>query len=222
MEKKLTKEKLAKTQAVIFDLDGTLIDSMSAWETVGLRYLAKYGIKAKSNLWEDLKPLTTFGVAKLFQEKYGVKKSVEEIVQGVQDIILESYEKTIEPKKGVTEFLKKLNKEGIKMAVATATDKVCAMAVLKRLDYIKYFSGIFCCTDYETTKAESKIFDKALEATGAQKESVIVFEDALHAILTAKKAGYKIYAVQDDHATKDEEAIRSLCDYYINDFTELL
>lgn len=213
---------LKEIKGAIFDMDGTLLESMHIWETVGIRYLATKGVNAKSNLWEDLKPLTTVGVAEYFQKKYGVKDSVEQIVDAVNSMVYEDYEKNIGPKKGVIEFLDYLLENNVKMSVATATDKKCVMAALTHLDMLKYFVGVYCCNEYNTNKSVSKIYDVAAEAMDVPKENIIVFEDAIHAIETAIGSGYKICAVYDDYAKKDEIKIRELSNWYIEDFTEIL
>lgn len=218
----LEKINLNEKNGIIFDMDGTLLESMHIWETVGIRYLATKGVNGQTNLWEYLKPLTTVGVAKYFQENYGIKDSVEQIVDAVNSIVYEDYEKNVGPKKGVIEFLDYLLENNVKMSVATATDKKCVMAALTNLDMLKYFVGVYCCNDYNTNKSVSKIYDVAAEAMNVEKENVIIFEDAVHAIETAYKAGYKICAVNDIYAKKDEEKIKQLSNWYINDFTEIL
>lgn len=209
-------------EGAIFDMDGTLLDSMGVWETVGVRYLLKKGIKAKDNLWEQLKPLTTTEVAKIFQEEYNVKDDLKTIVKGIQDIVYESYTSTVQVKPYVIELLQKLKSNNCKMAVATATDKNCVIAALERLNLTQFFEGIFCCTDYDTSKASNKIYDIALNALNTPKENTIIFEDAVHAIQTAKNANYKVLAIQDDYAKDDELMIRNLADWYIEDFSQLL
>ena len=130
-------------KGAIFDLDGTLIDSMFIWDTFGEDYLKSFGIEAKENLAEVFKTFTLEQAAEYYRNHYNIKLSVKEIVEGINDMVAEIYRTKVVLKPGISDFLKSLQTAGVKMCVATVTDKPIAETVLKRLGVREYFSEIF-------------------------------------------------------------------------------
>ncbi|NMA01940.1 MAG: HAD family phosphatase [Clostridia bacterium] len=208
-----------KIRGAIFDLDGTLLDSMFIWETIGEDYLRSLGIEPGEELNEKLKNMSLYQAACYYKREYGVSGTLEEIMAGVNKSIEHFYIDQVLPKKGAPEFLARLKSEGVKMCVATATDKHLVQAALKRTGLLNYFGEIFTCTSVGCGKDEPRIYDKSLDFLGTLKSETIVFEDALYAIKTAKNAGYIVCAVYDKFAQEQKE-IKALADYYLKDFTE--
>lgn len=204
-------------KGAIFDLDGTLIDSMFIWDTVCDDYLKSFGITPKENLAEVFKSFTLEQAAEYYRIHYGFKLSVPEIVDGINNMVSEIYQTSVELKPNVSDFLKRLHRRGIKMCVATVTDKPIAKAVLKRLGIYKYFSGIFTCAEVGFNKETPEIYRYALKHLGTLKDETIVFEDAFHAAKTAKADGFKVAAVYDAHELMQDK-MKELSDYYITDF----
>lgn len=189
-------------KCAIFDMDGTLLDSMPMWHSVSDTYLRNKGFDIKVSVWDEVKRLTETETALYFQKKYGVTDSLEKICEDFEDIIYEEYSKNLQLKEGAREFLEKLNEKNIPCVLATATNRKCVMACLERLGITHLFKGILTCLDLNTSKHEPLIFLKAAEICGAKVSESVVFEDALHCIRTAKKAGFRIAAVHD--ASSDE------------------
>ena len=119
-------------QGAIFDMDGTLLDSMPVWEHASERYLQNKGIEVREKLSEILFSMSMQKGAEYVKENYHLTESTDEIVTGVNNIVYTAYEKEVQPKEGVREFLDKLQAEGIKMVVATSTDRPMVEAALKR------------------------------------------------------------------------------------------
>ena len=130
-------------KGAIFDLDGTLLDSMSIWDTIGEDYLRSLGIEPRENLAETFKTFTLEESAEYYRTHYGVTLSVAEIVDGVNGMIEDFYRNTAPLKNGVAEFLERLSKKGVRMCVATVTDKYLVEAALTRLHVRQYFEEIF-------------------------------------------------------------------------------
>ncbi len=204
-------------KGAIFDLDGTLIDSMFIWDTIGEDYLKSFGIEPKENLAEVFKTFTLEQAAEYYRNYYGITLSVREIVDGINNMVAEIYRTKVVLKMGVRDFLKRLQRAGVKMCVATVTDRPVAEEVLKRLNVREYFSEIFTCSEVGFGKKTPEIYRKALKHLGTPKAETVVFEDVLHALKTAKEDGFKIAAVYDSHEPKQEE-IKEISDYYITDF----
>lgn len=204
-------------KGAIFDFDGTLVDSMFIWDTFGEDYLRTLGKEPKENLTETFKTFTLEQAAEYYREHYGVSLSVGEIVDGVNEMVSEIYRTKVVLKNGVLEFLRDLRSKGVKMCVATVTDRPIVEDVLKKLGIRDYFTEIFTCAEVGYNKETPHIYRAALQVLGTRKEETVVFEDALHALMTAKNDGFTVAAVYDKHEAKQIE-MRSEADYYISDY----
>ena len=184
-------------RGAIFDMDGTLLDSMSAWDQLGPDYLLRKGIQPPAHLREILQPLDMQQMAACFQETFGVTDSAQTIIDEVNQMITEFYEQTAPLKPGVKEFLLRLKAEGVKMCVATATDRPLVEAALNHCGVLDLFEFLITCTEAGSGKEQPDIFLKALEQLGTPMEETLVFEDAPHAIQTAARAGFRVIGVRD-------------------------
>ncbi len=204
-------------KGAIFDLDGTILDSMFIWDTIGEEYLRSLGMVPKENLAEVFKTFTLKQAAEYYRSHYGIELSANEIVEGINNMVAEIYRTKVVLKPGVSDFLKRLQSSGVKMCVATVTDRTIVEDVLKRLKIYEYFSGIFTCAEVGFGKETPEIYRQALHHLGTEKIETVVFEDALHALKTAKYDGFQVAAVYDAHEPRQEE-MREISDYYIIDF----
>lgn len=207
-------------KGAIFDLDGTILDSMSIWDTIGEDYLRSLGIEPRENLSEVFKTFTLEESAKYYQMHYGVTLSVDKIVNGVNKMIEDYYKNTVTLKKGVEKLFAYLTKEGVKMCVATVTDKYLVEAALSRLKVRHYFEEIFTTAEVGCNKQNPKIYRIALAHLKTKKHETFVFEDALHALLTAKKDGFIVVGVYDEHESRQTE-MKANSDYYITSFESI-
>ena len=207
-------------KGAIFDADGTLLDSMSIWDTIGEDYLRGLGYLPRENLNETFKNMSLYQAACYYRTEYGVTLSEEEIMDGINAMVENFYRFEAKLKEGVRDFLRSLYESGVKMCIATATDKSLIKAALDRCGVGKYFSEIFTCTSVGHGKDEPFIYREALNHLGTEKSATVVFEDALYAIKTAKSDGFVTAAVHDIHE-KNQNELRSLSDFYLNDFSDL-
>lgn len=204
-------------KGAIFDFDGTLVDSMFIWDTFGEDYLKSFGIEPKENLTETFKTFTLEQAAEYYRNNYDINLSVKEIVEGINNMVAEIYHTKVELKPGVRDFLKRLKSSGIKMCIATVTDRVVVEDVLKRLNIYEYFSAIFTCAEVGCNKETPEIYRQALMHLGTDKKETVVFEDVVYALKTAKNDGFKVAAVYDSHESRQEE-IKEISNYYVTDF----
>ena len=211
-----------KIKGAIFDLDGTLLDSMPIWDTIGADYLRSIGKTPRPDLREALRPMSSVQAAEHFIAEYGVHSSVQEIMDGIIELIADFYIDVAPAKKHVKEFLEQLKQNDVKMCIVTATDRRLAEAALARNDLSGYFETIFTCNEVGYGKDCPEIFDRAFHFLGTKKEETYIFEDALFAMQTAKKAGYRVVAVYDDSAKGQQAEISRLADITIRSFDELL
>lgn len=205
-------------KGVIFDLDGTLLDSMFVWDTIGSDYLLSRSIEPEERLNEKFKTMSIVQAAEYYQTNYGITDSIEDIISGVNDMIDYLYSEVVKLKDGVAEMLEILKNKDVKMYVATATDRYMVEAALKHNGISDYFYGILTCTEVGHGKDSPVIYEKALELLGTKKNDTIVFEDAIHAIKTAKAAGFTVAGVYDKSSQIEQSEIIKIADYYISSF----
>lgn len=208
-----------KIDGAIFDLDGTLLDSMFIWDTIGEDYLLSRKIKPRENLNQTFKNMSLYQAACYYQREYGLKDSTDEIIDGVNRMIEQLYVEVVQPKPGVPEFLAALSRRGVKMCIATATDRHLVEASLSRCGLRGYFSEILTCSSVGKGKDQADIYWAALAHLGTAIESTWVFEDALYAVMTAKKAGFHVAGVYDK-AEADWAAVRKTADIFFCSWEE--
>ena len=206
-------------KGAIFDLDGTLLDSMFIWDTIGEEYLRSLGKEPHEDLKETFMTLTLEEAAVYYREHYGVTLSVKEIVDGVNAMVEQTYRTKVTLKPGIAEYLAWLKENGVRMCVATVTDRYLVEETLERLGVRHYFSEIFTCAEVGFGKDKPIIYQKALEDLGTEKSDTYVFEDLPFALNTAKTDGFPTVGVYDRHEVHQDE-LKELGDYYIFDFTD--
>ncbi len=198
----------------IFDLDGTLLDSMTVWDNLAEEYLSGKGVQnIPLNLKEILKPKTLLEAAEYFIENININLPPEQIVEEINLMIEEKYKFHFNAKEGVLDFLE--NNKHLKMCVATATDKHLVEHALKRLEIDEYFDFIITSREVGNGKQNPDIFFNAAEKLGLAIDEVVVFEDALHAIVTAKSAGFYTVGVYETAFANDHEEIKQIADCFI-------
>ena len=202
--------------AIIFDADGTLLDSMYIWQELGGRYLRSLDIQPERDLAKILYPLSLEQGCEYLQKNYVPEKNLDEIRGGIVRIIQDFYIDEVEIKSGVKNFLISMREKNIPMVIATAGDRTLLNAALERNEIDEYFEAIFTCSELATTKHEPKIYLAAAEFLGLQPENIAVFEDSLFAIETAKAAGFITFGVEDESNEFEREKIIEVADYYID------
>ena len=210
-----------RLQSAIFDMDGTLLDSMHIWREIGPRMLRARGIEPASDLGERLKPMPARQGAAYCKEAYGLPETVDEVYAQIEAQVRSFYENEVEAKPGVKNLLSLLKMEGVWMYVATATDRPLAEAALKTAGIDGFFRGIVTAREAGQSKREGpEVYERALRRLQSTKKDTVVFEDALHALRTAKAAGFRTAAVYDASEPEQEE-LRRLAEYYIQSFEEM-
>ena len=210
-----------RIRGAIFDVDGTLLDSMFIWDTIGETYLRSIGYQPKENLNETFKNMSLHQAARYYQTEYGVTRSIDQIMDGVNAMLERYYRFEVPLKPGVAELLERLRQDGVKLCIATATDRHLVEAALDRCGVLSCFGEIFTCNEVGHGKDEPDIFEAALRFLGTRREETLVFDDALYAVRTAKEAGFPVAAVYDSHERSQAE-VRARSDLYLEDLTQLV
>ena len=187
----------------IFDMDGTLIDSMVYWKNLGKEYLALYGVTEDlDEIMERIKSMTITESAELFRREFHLTGTKESIATEMNQMMDKHYKKDIPLKDGVEEYIKKLHILGVKMCVVSATEKGLMQECLDRLGIYRYFDFLLSCEEVGVGKRDPNVYFesiKRLQKHGTlQPEEVAVYEDADYAIHTAINAGFYTIAVYDD------------------------
>ena len=194
---------LQNMKCAVFDMDGTILDSMPMWTRVGNIFLREHGLSEDDTLWHKMKPLTLFQCAEYIQSHYALDvscNSVEQIYSALNAITFREYSTRLELKDGAREMLSELKKRAIPAVLATATDRSCVDACLARLNIAEDFAFVLTCRELDTSKAEPLIFEESCRRCGVPKSETVVFEDALHAIRTARGGGFSVIAIEDSVA----------------------
>ena len=206
-----------KIKCAVFDFDGTLFDSMYVWDCAGEDYLRSLGKEPGPNVREDMRRMSLAQCAAYFKREYALPFSEEEIADGINRTVEKHYFHDVLPKPGAPAFLEKMQKAGVRMCIATATDRYQVEAALKRCGLDRFFDAVFTCSEVGAGKDSPDIFRAAMAHFGADRRSTVVFEDALHAVRTAKADGFPVAAVYD--ASEREQAeMRRLADVCIPDY----
>ena len=200
----------------IFDMDGTLLNSMDYWGMVAEEYLKGQGIVPKENtnkifLEDGMKSWYSYSC-----EKYGLSASYDEAKAGIYSLMDKWYESDVSVKEGVRELLECLYQKGVKMCLATATDRQSVEKILTRLNLTKYFSRIFTSGEVGAGKREPLIYELALEYLGTSKDTTYVFEDAIYAMKTAYTNGFKVVGVYDKNVYATEDEVKGYCHIYLD------
>ena len=207
-------------KGAIFDVDGVLLNSMPVWENLGELYLNSLGMEAEKGLGDILFAMSLEEGADYLIGRYGLEKTREEIVADLTREVKGYYAEKVPLKEGVRQFLYELNEKKIPMTIATSGDRKNAEAALKRLNVLNYFQAVFTCSEIGSGKDQPDIYLAAALQLDTEPADTWVFEDALHAIRTAKNAGFKTAAVYDSSDDKDLSQIWNTADIYLPEFAD--
>ncbi len=210
-------------KGVIFDLDGTLIDSMGVWYRIDREFLREQGIESPPEGISDLmKKMTIDESSAYFIKEFGLDCTKEYVIRRIEELVKKEYEEKIQLKPHVNEFLDYLDKKEIPYGVATATYKSLAEAVLKRCGICERFAFILTDEEYPKGKKFPDIFFGGAERLGIFPKETMVIEDSLHCIETSKSAGFYTVGVYDSAAEYDTEKIRETADGYFSSLADLM
>ena len=203
-------------KGAIFDLDGTLLNSMDYWATVGEEFLSLSGIEPPENSSRLFLENGIKGAHPIWQSELGLTKSFEETYSEIYALMEKKYLSVVEIKDGAREMLEELRARGVKMCIASATDHYLVEKILKRLGLEQFFGKILTCSAVGAGKNKPLIYELALEYLGTPRDETYVFEDAYYALTTAHAHGFHTVGVYDKNVFVSEAEILPLCDYYLD------
>ncbi len=211
-------------KGAIFDLDGTLLDSMWIWDRIDQEFLAKRGIAEVPADYQET--IATFGAEKTAVytiERFGLDDSPEDLVQEWLDMAADYYANRLLLKDGAYEYLCRLSEKEIPMAVATSSDIALVQPALERTGVLPLLHTVITVKEAGRGKMFPDIYLQAAERLGCSPGECLVFEDVLEAAETAKKAGFPVVGVAEDRCPADSaELLKQRADYYIDSFWDLM
>ena len=210
-----------KIKAVIFDLDGTLLDSMWIWDKVDTEYFNMKGLSIPENLKDEINHLSFEQTAYYFKTKFNISESIEEILNTWYEMAYKHYSNDISLKEGALDLLKFLKSRNIKIALATSNSKKLSSAALNCVKVYDYFDIISTTDEVENGKNCPDIYLLTSKRLGVSPEECLVFEDILEAVKGAKLANMKVFAVHDKYAEYQKEDLIKTADEYIYDFNDI-
>jgi HAD superfamily hydrolase (TIGR01509 family) len=192
------KKNIREYRGAIFDLDGTLVDSMHIWDHLCRDWLLAKGKTPEENLEKDLIPMTLTQSAEYVIRRYGFDLSPVEIVRQWEGMVLGCYETAVPLKQETADLVRDLHGAGLALAMVTSCFPAACEAVLKRHGLRPFFSFILYTGEVSKDKSFPDIWIRAAERLGLESAECIVFEDAYHALPGARAAGMGFAAVYDD------------------------
>lgn len=213
---------LNKKKAVIFDLDGTLVDSMWMWKDIDIEFLTAYGYELPDDLQRKIEGMSFSETAVYFKDRFHLPLALEEIKGIWTEMSLNKYRYEVPLKQGVREFLQHIKDNGLKAGIATSNGREMVDAVIASLDIGPYFQVITTACEVSAGKPEPDIYLKVADTLRVKPEDCLVFEDVPAGILAGKRAGMTVCAVEDEFSREMRAEKRSLADYYINDYFDIL
>lgn len=212
---------LQDSKAVIFDLDGTLIDSMWMWPEIDAVYLKRYGSDVPADLQVAIEGMSFTETAVYFKERFHIPDSIEDIKLQWNAMAYEAYTTKVPLKPGIARLLKALKERRIAMGIATSNSMELARAVLDALGVSHYFETVTTSCEVAAGKPAPDIYLHVAEKLGVAPEDCLVFEDVPAGIQAGKRAGMRVIAVADSCSVQEEAAKRALADGFLTDFQAL-
>lgn len=213
---------LSNIKAVIFDLDGTLIDSMWVWKQVDFDYLNKRGIILPEDLQKNIEGLGFTETAHYFKKRFDIKDDVEDIKKEWASMVKKYYSSVIKAKNGVKELLEYLKKNNYKIALATSNFYELTIDVLKNNNLIDFFDIIVTTCEVPRDKSYPDVYIETARRLNIMPEECIVFEDTLPAIMGAKAANMRVIGVFDCYGTCTPDELSEAVEYMIENFDEIM
>lgn len=208
-------------KGVIFDLDGTLVDSMWMWNKIDKIYLKQFGITAPIDFQAQIEGMSFSETAHFFKQKFAIPDSIEKIKADWNNMARETYQNEVPLKEGVLPFLEFCKKNRIAMGIATSNSRELVDNILQIHQIASYFQCVTTSCDVGKGKPFPDVYLQAAKGIDVEPKDCLVFEDIVPGIMAGINAGMTVCAVEDEYSKHTREKKKQLAHYYINDFQEV-
>ncbi len=214
-------EIIDKTEAVLFDLDGTVVDSMWIWKQIDIDYFARCKMKMPEDYQKQIEGLSFYETAKYTRDRYLPHRQVQDLMDDWNEMAYEHYVSDVLPKEGVIIFLEHLRKRGIKTGIATSNSRILCEATLKKNGLISYFDSILTGEEKNAGKPAPDIYIASAKKLGAAPGGCLVFEDLCNGIRAGKAAGMTVVTIYDEYSAYQWDEKCDLADHHIMSYREI-
>ena len=216
------KEILENIDAVIFDLDGTIVDSMWIWRQIDIDYFGKFNMDIPKEYQREIEGLSFYETALYTHEHYLRDVTVEQMMEDWNDMAYDHYINDVWPKESIKEFLHYLKEKGCKLGVATSNSKVLCNATLEKNGLRDYFDIILTGDECGAGKPAPDVYLNTAAALGVKAERCLVFEDLCNGIVAGKRAGMTVVTIDDEYSAYQWEDKCEKADHNIRSYREIV
>lgn len=213
---------LQDIKAVIFDVDGTLVDSMWIWKQVDIDFLWRRKTELPVDLQKDIEGLSYTSTAEYFKKRFNLPETVEEIKEEWREMADDFYNNKIPLKTGVKELLQIIRSNNLKIGIATSNSRELVETMIKKHEIGEYFDGIRTSCEVPRSKPFPDVYLQAAKDLGIEPKNCLVFEDTIAGATAAKAAGMRVVAVYDEISAESRAELEKLAELYIMDFHEFI
>lgn len=213
---------LKNVEAVLFDLDGSLVDSMWIWQEIDVEYLQKFGITLPENLQTEIEGMSFTETAVYFKEKFQIPDSLEKIKSDWNRMAWDKYSHQVPLKNGALEFITYCHENNIRLGIATSNSRELVENVIQVHGIRDYFDSIVTGCDVAKGKPSPDIYLETARRCYTAPDKCLVFEDIIPGILAGKAAGMKVCAVDDEYSSQQKEEKKKLSDFFIKDYFDIV
>lgn len=213
---------LKDIEAVLFDLDGSLVDSMGIWKEIDIAYLGRYNIPLPEGLQGEIEGMSFSETACYFKEKFRLSEDVEQIKKDWNDMAWDKYTHQVPLKDGAREFVEYCRENGIRLGIATSNSRLLVENVMGVHGILDFFDTIVTGCDVKKGKPAPDVYLEAARQCKVMPKRCLVFEDIVPGIMAGKAAGMKVCAVADEYSRHQEKEKRELSDYFITDYLDIM
>lgn len=215
-------EMLKDIKAIIFDLDGSLVDSMWIWKDIDIEYLGRYGYELPENLQACIEGMSFTETAIYIKSRFGIPDTIEQMKTDWNQMAWDKYEKEVLLKAGVDQLLDYCKDTGIKLGIATSNSRELVENIASVHGLKNYFESIITSCDVKKGKPAPDIYLAVAKELGVEPKNCLVFEDIVPGILAGKAAGMKVCGVADAYSVSKENEKKEIADYYISHYEQVM
>lgn len=213
---------MKKFQGAIFDLDGTLLDSMGVWEQIDAAFLGRRGIPVPEDYVRTIAPMGFRACAEYTVQRFSLPDTPEQLMEEWGAMAADEYRLRVELKPGACEYVQKLREKGVRLAIATASDSALFLPALERLRITDWFDAIVTVSQVSRGKGFPDVYEEAARQLHLPASQCAVFEDIYEGLCGAKAGGFYTVAVYDPYCRDDRQKMSESSDFYLESFEQLL